>query len=100
MPAPSTSLRPALVLWLYAAAIVHILAGLTLTWAGIPDYSTAICKFSNWHSGATTQYPSPATNNRYGGSHSSARRCKVMRCICSRWCTSAIARKNRWCGAG
>lgn len=34
MPAPSTSLRPALVLWLYAAAIVHILAGLTLTWAG------------------------------------------------------------------
>ncbi|WP_330205784.1 TIGR01777 family oxidoreductase [Pseudomonas sp. AM14(2022)] len=34
MPAPSNSLRPALVLWLYAAAIVHILAGLTLTWAG------------------------------------------------------------------
>ncbi|AVX91968.1 TIGR01777 family oxidoreductase [Pseudomonas sp. VE 196-7] len=34
MPAPSISLRPALVLWLYAAAIVHILAGLTLTWAG------------------------------------------------------------------
>ena len=34
MPALSTSLRPALVLWLYVAAIVHILAGLTLTWAG------------------------------------------------------------------
>ena len=34
MPASSSSLRPALVLWLYAAAITHILAGLTLTWAG------------------------------------------------------------------
>ena len=34
MPVPSNSLRQALVLWLYAAAIVHILAGLTLTWAG------------------------------------------------------------------
>ncbi|MBV4485976.1 TIGR01777 family oxidoreductase [Pseudomonas sp. SWRI153] len=34
MPALSSSLRPALVLWLYAAAITHILAGLTLTWAG------------------------------------------------------------------
>ena len=34
MPAPSNSLRPALVLWLYAAALAHILAGLTLTWAG------------------------------------------------------------------
>lgn len=34
MPAPSFSLRPVMVLWLYAAAIVHVLAGLTLTWAG------------------------------------------------------------------
>jgi hypothetical protein len=34
MPAPSNSLRPALVLWLYAVAIVHILAGINLTWAG------------------------------------------------------------------
>ena len=34
MPAPSPSLRPALVLWLYAAALAHLLGGLTLTWAG------------------------------------------------------------------
>jgi hypothetical protein len=34
MPVPSFSLRRALVLWLYAAALVHLLAGLTLTWAG------------------------------------------------------------------
>lgn len=34
MPAPSFSLRRALVLWLYAAALVHLLAGLTLSWAG------------------------------------------------------------------
>ena len=34
MPAPSFSLRRALVLWLYAAALVHLLVGLSLSWAG------------------------------------------------------------------
>ncbi|MHA3734295.1 cell division protein [Pseudomonas sp. Eth.TT006] len=34
MPVPSISLRRMLVLWLYAAALVHLLAGLTLSWAG------------------------------------------------------------------
>lgn len=34
MPVPSSTLRNALVVWLYAAALMHLLAGLTLTWAG------------------------------------------------------------------
>ncbi|MCJ8203617.1 cell division protein [Pseudomonas sp. RGM2987] len=34
MPTPPSSLRQALITWLYAAAILHLLAGLTLSWAG------------------------------------------------------------------
>jgi hypothetical protein len=34
MPAPPSSLRKALVAWLYAAALTHLLVGLGLTWAG------------------------------------------------------------------
>lgn len=34
MPVPSNTLRSALVVWLYAAAMVHLLVGLVLTWAG------------------------------------------------------------------
>lgn len=34
MPVPSNTLRSALVVWLSAAAMVHLLAGLVLTWAG------------------------------------------------------------------
>lgn len=34
MPAPSNPLRKALVVWLYAAALMHLLVGLTLAWAG------------------------------------------------------------------
>ncbi|WLI46392.1 cell division protein [Pseudomonas beijingensis] len=34
MPTPNRTLRNALVIWLYAAALMHLLAGLKLTWAG------------------------------------------------------------------
>ena len=34
MPPPHSPLRKALVVWLYAAALAHLLAGVTLTWAG------------------------------------------------------------------
>ncbi|WP_339486374.1 cell division protein [Pseudomonas sp. RL_5y_Pfl2_70] len=37
MPVPPLSLRRALVLWLYAAALVHLLVGLSLSWAGHSD---------------------------------------------------------------
>lgn len=46
MPVPPSSLRKALVVWLYAAALMHLLAGLTLTWAGhsglLDDYLNTI----------------------------------------------------------
>lgn len=34
MPTPPNPLRKALVVWLYAAALVHLLVGVTLSWAG------------------------------------------------------------------
>ncbi|MHC8336571.1 cell division protein [Pseudomonas sp. HLT2-19-2] len=34
MSVPSNTLRSALVVWLYAAALVHLLVSLALTWAG------------------------------------------------------------------
>ncbi|WHS60586.1 cell division protein [Pseudomonas sp. G2-4] len=34
MPVPQSTLRQALVVWLYVAALMHLLAGLTLSWAG------------------------------------------------------------------
>lgn len=34
MPASHSTLRQALVIWLYAAALMHLLGGVTLTWAG------------------------------------------------------------------
>jgi hypothetical protein len=34
MPVASNTLRQALVLWLYAAALVHLLVSLVLTWSG------------------------------------------------------------------
>ncbi|MHC8303361.1 cell division protein [Pseudomonas sp. PB3P13] len=34
MPVPSNTLRSALMVWLYAAAMVHLLVGVVLTWAG------------------------------------------------------------------
>ncbi|WP_458131186.1 cell division protein [Pseudomonas sp. R3-41] len=34
MPTPHSPLRNALVVWLYAAALMHLLAGVMLTWAG------------------------------------------------------------------
>ena len=34
MPVPQSTLRKALVAWLYAAALMHLLAGITLSWAG------------------------------------------------------------------
>lgn len=34
MPTPPSTLRKALVVWLYAAALMHLFAGLTLVWAG------------------------------------------------------------------
>ena len=34
MPTPHSPFRKALVVWLYAGALMHLLAGLTLTWAG------------------------------------------------------------------
>ncbi|ROM66184.1 cell division protein [Pseudomonas brassicacearum] len=34
MPTSPSTLRKALVAWLYAAALMHLLAGITLSWAG------------------------------------------------------------------
>ncbi|MGN8275600.1 cell division protein [Pseudomonas sp. SMV71] len=34
MPTPPSSLRQTLITWLYAAAVLHLLAGVTLSWAG------------------------------------------------------------------
>lgn len=34
MPVPSNTLRKALVVWLYAAALVHLVVSIVLTWAG------------------------------------------------------------------
>jgi len=34
MPTPPSALRKALITWLYTAAILHLLAGVTLSWAG------------------------------------------------------------------
>ena len=34
MPTPHSPFRKALVVWLYAGALMHLLAGLTLTWVG------------------------------------------------------------------
>ena len=34
MPVPSNTLRKALIVWLYAAALVHLLVSIVLTWAG------------------------------------------------------------------
>ncbi|KNH47007.1 hypothetical protein [Pseudomonas lini] len=34
MPVPSNTLRKALVVWLYAAALVHLFVSVLLTWAG------------------------------------------------------------------
>lgn len=46
MPVPPSPLRKALVVWLYAAALMHLLAGLVLTWAGhsglLDDYLNTI----------------------------------------------------------
>ena len=46
MPVPPNPLRKALVVWLYAAALMHLLAGLMLTWAGhsglLDDYLNTI----------------------------------------------------------
>ncbi|WP_434570433.1 cell division protein [Pseudomonas sp. Z3-8] len=46
MPVPPSPLRKALVVWLYAAALMHLLAGLTLTWAAhsglLDDYLNTI----------------------------------------------------------
>ncbi|WP_323155856.1 cell division protein [Pseudomonas alvandae] len=46
MPVPPNPLRKALVVWLYAAALMHLLAGLTLAWAGysglLDDYLNTI----------------------------------------------------------
>lgn len=46
MPVPPSPLRKALVVWLYAAALMHLLAGVALTWAGhsglLDDYLNTI----------------------------------------------------------
>ncbi|WP_434607524.1 cell division protein [Pseudomonas sp. R1-7] len=46
MPVPPSPLRKALVAWLYAAAVMHLFAGLTLAWAGysglLDDYLNTI----------------------------------------------------------
>jgi len=46
MPVPPSPLRKTLVVWLYAAALTHLLAGLMLTWAGysglLDDYLNTI----------------------------------------------------------
>ncbi|MBT2340724.1 MULTISPECIES: cell division protein [Pseudomonas] len=34
MPSPHSTLRKALVVWLYAAALLHLFGGVTLSWAG------------------------------------------------------------------